>query len=135
MAIARRIVHGPVALTDDGERAFGDPAVAALAQRIFVIEDKASSSAYPDRQPTRVRITFKDGRRESAGSERILGECDHPLPVAVLQAKFVELTEEAWGGGAARAWAELSRIEEVADVRSMIAGWRECIRAHGRSEE
>jgi len=70
-----------------------------------------------------------------AGCERILGECDHPLPIAVLQAKFVELTEKAWGGGAARAWTELSRIEEVADVRSMIAGWRECIRAHGRSEE
>jgi 2-methylcitrate dehydratase PrpD len=135
MAIARRIVHGPVALTDDGERAFGDPAVAALAQRIFVVEDKAASSAYPDRQPTRVRITFKDGDSESAGSERIVGECDHPLPVAVLQAKFVELTKGVWGGGAARAWVELSRIEEVADVRALIAGWREHIRAHGRAEE
>ncbi|MBO0742745.1 MAG: MmgE/PrpD family protein, partial [Hyphomicrobiaceae bacterium] len=46
MAIARRIVHGRVALTDDGERAFRDPAVAALAKRVFVVEDTAASSAY-----------------------------------------------------------------------------------------
>jgi 2-methylcitrate dehydratase PrpD len=135
MAIARRIVHGPAALTDDGERAFGDPAVAALAQRIFVVEDTAASSAYPDRQPTRVRIAFKDGHSETASSERMLGEYDHPLPIAVLQAKFVELTEGVWGGGGARAWAELSRIEEVADVRRMITGWRARIRAHGRAQE
>src|SRR5262249_34131836 len=100
-AIARRIVHGRVALTDDGDRAFRDPAVAALAQRIFVVEDKAASSTYPDRQPTRVRITFKDGRSETAGSERMLGEWDYPLPIAALQAKFVELIEGAWGGGGA----------------------------------
>jgi len=135
IAIARRIVHGRVVLTDDGERAFGDPAVAALAKRVFVVEDKAASSAYPDRQPTRVRITFKDGRSETAASERMLGEWDHPLPIAALQTKFVELTDGAWGGGAARAWTELSRIEEVADVRGMIAGWHEDMRAHRRTKE
>jgi 2-methylcitrate dehydratase PrpD len=135
MAIARRIVHGPVALTDDGDRAFSDPAVAALAQRIFVTEEAAATSAYPARQPTRVRITFTDGRGETLASERMLGEWDHPLPATALQAKFVELAEHAWGGGAARAWAELSRIEEVADVRRMIAGWRAHFRAHGGAEE
>jgi len=135
MAIARRIVHGRVALTDDGDRAFRDPDVAALAKRVFVVEDKAASSTYPDRQPTRVRITFKDGRRETAGCERMLGEWDHPLPMAALQAKFVELAEGAWGGGAVRAWTELSRIEEVADVGRLVAGWRERMRAHARAQE
>jgi 2-methylcitrate dehydratase PrpD len=135
MAIARRIVHGRVALTDDGDRAFRDPSVAALAQRVFVVEDKAASSAYPDRQPTRVRITFKDGSRETASSERMLGEWDHPLPIAALQAKFVELTKQAWGGGAVRAWTELSRIEKMADVRSLVAGWRADMRAHARAQE
>jgi len=135
MAIARRIVHGRVALTDDGDRAFCDPAVAALAKRVFVVEDKAASSTYPDRQPTRVRITFKDGRSETAGSERMLGEWDYPLPIAALQAKFVELVEGAWGGGGVRAWTELSRIEEVGDVRKLVAGWREDMRAHGRAQE
>jgi hypothetical protein len=63
----------------------------------------------------------------------MMGEWDHPLPIAALQAKFVELTEGAWGGGAVRAWTELSRIEEIADVRAMIAGWREHMRAHPRA--
>src|SRR5215470_20274148 len=92
MAIAQRIVHGPVPLTDDGARGFADAQVAALAARIFVVEEKAFTDAYPDRQPTRVRITFKDGRSETAACERMLGEWDHPLPIATLQTKFVELT-------------------------------------------
>ena len=65
----------------------------------------------------------------------MLGEWDHPLPMAALQAKFVELAEGAWGGGAVRAWTELSRIEEVADVGRLVAGWRERMRAHSRAEE
>jgi 2-methylcitrate dehydratase PrpD len=135
MAIARRIVHGRVALTDDGERGLRDPAVAALAKRVFVVEDKAASSAYPDRQPTRVRIKFKDGQSETASCERMLGEWDHPLPITALQAKFVELTGGAWNADAARAWTELSRIEEVADVRAMIAGWRAMMCAQRTAEE
>ena len=45
MAIARRIVHGPVSLTDDGARAFADAHVAALAARIYVVEEKAFTAA------------------------------------------------------------------------------------------
>jgi hypothetical protein len=47
----------------------------------------------------------------------------------------VELAEGAWGGGAAGAWTELSRIEEVADVRKLVAGWREGMRAHASAQE
>ena len=65
MAIARRIVHGPVPLTDDGARAFADAHVAALAARIYVVEEKAFTAAYPDRQPTRMTVKFRDGGTES----------------------------------------------------------------------
>ena len=123
MAIARRIVHGPVPLTDDGARAFADPHVAALAARIYVVEEKAFTDAYPDRQPTRMTVKFRDGGTESVSAERILGESDYPLPEPVLQAKFVELVDQSWGSGAVGAWRNVARIEEIGDVSRLIAGW------------
>jgi 2-methylcitrate dehydratase PrpD len=124
MAIARRINHGPVPLTDDGSRAFADAQVAALAARIYVVEDKAFTDAYPDRQPTQMTVKFRDGSTESLGAERILGESDYPLPESMLQAKFVELVDQSWGAGAASAWRNLARIDEIEDVSRLIAGWR-----------
>ena len=123
IAVAQRITHGPVALTDDGARAFADPVVADLARRIFVSEDPAATAAYPDRQPTRIAVVFRDGQSRSASSERILGESDHPLPAGTLEAKFNALTDADWSGGAA-AWRDLNRIQEIKDVRRLIEGWR-----------
>jgi 2-methylcitrate dehydratase PrpD len=124
MSIARRIIHGPVPLTDDGARAFADAHVAALAARIFVVEDKTFTAAYPDRQPTRMTVRFREGSSESVSAERILGESDYPLPEAMLEAKFAELVDQSWGIGSAGAWRDLIRIEEIGDVSRLIAGWR-----------
>ena len=124
MAIARRIVHGPVPLTDDGARAFADAQVAALGARIYVVEEKAFTDAYPDRQPTRMTVKFRDGSSESLSAERILGESDYPLPEAILQAKFVELVDQCWGARSVGAWRDLARIEEIEDVSLLVAGWR-----------
>jgi 2-methylcitrate dehydratase PrpD len=123
MAIAQRIVLGPMPLTDDGARAFGNLPVEDLARRIFVVEDKAATAAYPDRQPTRMTVTFRDGTREKLSAERILGESDHPLPDSALEAKFVALVDEAWDGGATAAWRDLARIDEIADIRQLIDRW------------
>jgi 2-methylcitrate dehydratase PrpD len=127
MAIAQRIVLGAPRLTDDGARAFGDPQVAALARKVFVIEDKEATAAYPDRQPTRMTVTFRDGTQHLLSSDRILGESDHPLPDGALEAKFISLVDETWVGGAANAWRDLMRIEEIADIGRLIDCWRAAI--------
>lgn len=124
VAVARRIVHGPAALTDDGERAFRDPVVADLARRIFVIEDKTSTGAYPDRQPTRMAVRATDGRTIELASERILGECDHPLSPQQLQAKFDELARPGLRSATDAAWRDIARIDEIPDVRSLVNDWR-----------
>ena len=124
MLLAQRIAHGPISLTDDGTRAFADPVVRELAGRVFVCEDKAATAAYPDRQPTRLRIVLRDGRSERFASERIQGESDAPFPSGVLEAKFVALTEGSWGNVAPSAWRDLNRIADVPDVGHLIAGWR-----------
>jgi 2-methylcitrate dehydratase PrpD len=123
MAIAQRIVLGPLPLTDDGAGAFSNPQVDDLAHRVFVVEDKAATAAYPDRQPTHMTVTFRDGARETLSAERILGESDHPLPGGALEAKFVALVDATWGGGAAGAWRDLARIEEISDIAQLIDRW------------
>ncbi|MSO77657.1 MAG: MmgE/PrpD family protein [Alphaproteobacteria bacterium] len=123
-AIARRILLGREPLTDEGSRAFKDPAVKALAARIFVTEDPAATAAYPDRQPTRLRLTFRDGRETTEVCDRILGESDNPLPAEALLEKFMALTSPAWGEPAARAaWAALAAIEGLDDVGAMTETW------------
>jgi 2-methylcitrate dehydratase PrpD len=135
MAIAQRIVLGPMQLTDDGARGFGDPDVAKLARAIVVTEDKAATAAYPDRQPTRMTVTFRDGTSETLHAERIIGESDHPLPAAALEAKFIELTGETWGDDAAGIWRDLAGIEKIADVRSLIENWRAAAREPAEHRE
>jgi 2-methylcitrate dehydratase PrpD len=115
-------------LTDDGTRAFADPVVREQAGRVFVSEDKAATAAYPDRQPTRLTIVWRDGGSLTVASERILGESDQALPSGVLEAKFVALTEASWGDTAASAWRDLNRIADVPGVGQLIAGWRSICR-------
>ena len=55
--------------------------------------------------------------------ERILGEADHPLSDAALEAKFVELAAPGLGAMAPRAWRDLMHIEAVPDVGALIQGW------------
>ena len=124
VAVARMILAGRAPLTDDGAATFADQRVHDLARRIFVTEDKSLTAQYPDRQPTRMIVTFRDGRTETAGCERILGEADHPLSDAALEAKFVELTSPSLGATAPQVWRDLMRIEAVPDLGAFIRGWR-----------
>jgi 2-methylcitrate dehydratase PrpD len=135
MTMAARIVLGPLPPTDDGARAFGNPHVEDLARRIFVVEDKTATAAYPERQPTRMTVTFRDGTQQTLSAERILGESDHPLPDGVLEAKFMTLVDASWGAGAADAWRDLARIEEIFDIRQLIERWRGLIGSHRAREE
>jgi 2-methylcitrate dehydratase PrpD len=128
MLVAQRIAHGPLPLIDDRTRAFADPVVRALAERVFVSEDKAATTAYPDRQPTRLTVIWRDGATKTVASERMLGESDRPFPAGVLEAKFAALTERNWGSVATDAWRDLGRITDIADVGRLLEGWRTACR-------
>ncbi len=123
MLVAQRITHGRTPLTDDCSRAFADQTVLDVARRVFVSEDPAATAAYPERQPTRMTFTLRDGTSHTASCERILGESDHPLPIEALEAKFMELTKSVWREGAQDIWRDLGRMQEVRDVGSLVAVW------------
>jgi len=128
MLVAQRIAHGSIPLTDDGP-AFADPAVRALAVRVFVSEDRAATAAYPERQLTQMRVAMRDGRTHAVSNERILGESDRPFPPGILEAKFAALTEASWGDAAATAWRDLIGITDIPDVGRLLEGWRTVCRA------
>ena len=65
-----------------------------------------------------------DGRKVELASERILGEDDYPLSSAQLCAKFGELAGPGLGKATDAAWLDIARIDAVADVRALVAGWR-----------
>lgn len=125
VAVASYILRGRTPLTDDGAATFADERVHELARRIFVVEDKALTAVYPDRQPTRMVVTLRDGTTLSVECERILGEADNPLPDAVLAAKFTELAAPRLGDAAGGIWRQLMQIEQVASIGSLVGGWRD----------
>jgi 2-methylcitrate dehydratase PrpD len=129
MLVAQRLAHGSIPLADDGTRAFADPAVHALAARVFVSEDKAATAAYPERQPTQMRVVMRDGRTHAVSNERMLGESDRPFASGILAAKFAALTEPSWGDAAAAAWRDLIGITDIPDVGRLLEGWRTICRA------
>ena len=124
MLVAQRIAHGSVPLTDDSTRAFADPVVRELADRVFVSEHATATALYPDRQRTRMTVILCGGATHSLASDTILGESDRPFPAGVLEAKFASLTEASWGNAAATAWRDLNRITSIPDVGRLLGAWR-----------
>ena len=131
--VASRFVRGPEALTDDASAAFADVRVHALAQRVFVTEDKTATAVYPDRQPTTVTLTFQDQRQEQLGVERMFGESDHPLPPQGLCDKFLELTIPSLGRKAAgAAFSAFLSIDGCEDVGTPLRAVSEAVASHAK---
>jgi 2-methylcitrate dehydratase PrpD len=123
MLMASHIIRGVAPLTDDCSSILNDPAVADLAQRIFVTESTAATAAYPDHQPTHMTVTYRDGSSEQFSSAITLGEADNPLPDIILKEKFIELTRPTWRGNAETAWGDLMNIDQVANIAQMMDSW------------
>ncbi len=71
-------------------RAFADPDVAALFDRIEVVVDPELTAAFPQRRLTAVEIELAGGRRLHAGPLQAPGEPDDPEFPALVAAKVSE---------------------------------------------
>lgn len=121
-AIATAIVHG--AATPDAFRApaLADPAIAALAARVRVIEDRDMTAALPGERPARVTITLRDGRRLTSETRVNRGDTEQPYAPAQIVAKFHGLAAPVWGDDhAARIAATVLDIDRADSVRPLMA--------------
>jgi 2-methylcitrate dehydratase PrpD len=83
--------------------------IAALRQRVHIAEDASMSAVAPRLRPSRVTVTLKDGRQESAARDSHRGDFNEPFEEAELREKFRELA------GLVLPAAGVAELEDVID--------------------
>jgi 2-methylcitrate dehydratase PrpD len=68
-----------------------DPAMAALRQRVHIVEDPQMSAVAPRLKPARVTVTLTDGRQSTQTCESARGDFQRPYQESEIRAKFREL--------------------------------------------
>ena len=112
------------------DSALTDPVIAALRQKVEIVEDPAMSALTPRLRPARVTVTLADGRTTTVARDSHRGDFSDPFSETELRAKFRELAGVVLSAeGAAAVEARVDGIEAWDDV-SMLTG---LLRRHGRA--
>lgn len=88
VTVAVALLHGSSAIYDIGEELLQDPAVQRLARKVTVVADPDLSPRYPAGRPSRVTITFSDGRKLEEQVSMALGDSELPLSRKRLEDKW-----------------------------------------------
>jgi 2-methylcitrate dehydratase PrpD len=116
-AVATTLVHGSTGVESFRPGAVHDPAVKALAGRVFVTEDPLLTAMMPGRRPSRVRITFNNGGQLEAEVAMNKGDFEDPYGPADLERKYYSLSEPVWGREKAeQLYASALSFDAVKDV-------------------
>jgi 2-methylcitrate dehydratase PrpD len=121
-ALATRLYHGHAWLEAFEEAAVANPAVRALAQRIFISEDPAHTAAYPAVQRCDLIVRLRGGTTLSGHCEVMRGEPERPHSAEALRNKFFTLAVPLWGEATARRMYDACLdIESIADCGAFAA--------------
>jgi 2-methylcitrate dehydratase PrpD len=90
-AAAALIVKGHAGYDAFTEAVVRDPEVAALRQRVRIIEDPTLSAVVPRLKPARVTVTLTDGRQWTHICESARGDFQQPYAEAEIRHKFRQL--------------------------------------------
>jgi 2-methylcitrate dehydratase PrpD len=119
--LARALTHGRVALEHFAGDAYLDPAIRTLLQRIHAAPHPEMTMDSSEHFGAEVRVTLTDGSvlaqkvRQAVGR----GSAD-PLPVALLEAKFLDCASRVLPAGSARGLLTMLRgLEGVANLGSV----------------
>ncbi len=120
-AVAARLLGRENPLDADGIAPLDDPAIRVLAARVTVREVADFTAAYPQRQPSRMRITLRDGSVRDASADHSAGEAERPHSEAAMTAKFQTLTRPSWGDTAVTLLHDLLRVDTIPNIRSLAS--------------
>jgi 2-methylcitrate dehydratase PrpD len=122
--LARALLHRQVAIAHFEGDAWRDPAVRALLPRIHAAPHPEMKMETTDHFGAEVRITLTDGRIVKQSVARPLGRGpEHPLPMTLLEAKFLDCAQRALPAGTAQALLVVLRgLDGVARLRSVTDG-------------
>ncbi|MGZ8266224.1 MAG: MmgE/PrpD family protein [Burkholderiales bacterium] len=126
-AAAVMIVRGHAGHTAMDDSALEDPAIAAVRRRLHITEEPAMSAVAPRLRPSRVTVTLKDGRQETAARDSHRGDFNEPFEESELRDKFRELAGlVVTSRGAAELEAVLDRCEswqDLGELRDVLKRW------------
>lgn len=119
--LARALLSGRVALEHFEGESYREDGIRALLQRIYAAPHPEMSMASTQHFGAEVRVTLKDGRVLTKKVDRPLGRGPEvPLPVALLEAKFLDCAGRAISRQAAEGLlAALRAIDGVGDIREI----------------
>ncbi|HYK15643.1 MAG TPA: MmgE/PrpD family protein [Burkholderiales bacterium] len=125
-AAAALIVNGHTGFNSLNDAALQNPAIAALRQRVHVVEDPALTAAAPRLKPARVTLKLKDGRQTTQTCDSPRGDCLNPYTEAEISEKFAELTAPTLMpvGSAAieQAIESCERWQSVGELAALLRG-------------
>ena len=86
--VATLLIQGRLGIADMETPDLSSPLLLALAERVHVSTDEAFQRGFPEKRPSRVTVTLKDGRSLSAYRELRRGDPEDPFDWAQLQARM-----------------------------------------------
>lgn len=86
--VATLLIKGRLGIDDMEAPDLQSPVLLALAERVHVTTDDTFQRAFPQKRPSRVTITMKDGSRFSALRELRRGDPEDPFDWTQLQARM-----------------------------------------------
>ena len=121
-AVATYLIHGDTGVECFRSDKVDQPEIQALAKMVRVREDIDLTAMMPERRPSRVTVTMKDGTLHSAETFLNRGDFEAPYSASELDGKYYNLTQPVWGTKLAKALhTDLMRLEEIDDVNMMTA--------------
>lgn len=90
-AAAAVVLRGNAGYSAFTDAVVQDPAIAALRQRVHIVEDPQMTAVAPRLKPARVTVTLTDGRQSTQTCESPRGDFQRPYQEADMRAKFREL--------------------------------------------
>lgn len=121
-AVASLIYHGRGQLTNFDEKAFNNPVIRDLAQRVNIVENPDYTACFPHKQPCDVKVRLKDSAILEAKAEYTKGDPQNPRKPEELQAKFFDVARLVWKKDhARRIFDGLMSLEKMKDVRAFFS--------------
>jgi 2-methylcitrate dehydratase PrpD len=119
-SIATFIVNGGATVEAFREQARGNPVTAALAQRVFVREEKSLTAMLPGLRPAQVVVHLKDSTVLKAESLTNRGDTEDPYTSDEVLAKYDEIATPVWGAAHARKVRDAAlAVDRAADIRNL----------------
>lgn len=121
-AVASLIYHGRGRLTNFDEKAFANPVIRDLAQRVNIAENPDYTASFPRKQPCDVKLRLKDGTIREAKAEYTKGDPQNPRKPEELTAKFFDVARLVWKKDhAKKIFDGLMSLEKINDVHAFFS--------------